>query len=346
MLQLTWSWQPALYLFLGGMGAGAFIMAAVLFLIDRTKHRLVVCVSMWAAFASLAVGLLLLLSELISPVRGMMMWQSFSNFSSWMTLGAWGAFGALAVFALSALLAMRPVGNWLAKRWKWFGATPKQAGDAAKSAKAAVPNGVKLRRVLAVVGIGLGAFVAVYTGMLLMTAGGVPLWDSPLLPCLFTVSAFDTGVALVELVALALSKKDALAPKARVLMERIVVVLVLVEIAVLAAFFAVMLGGDVQTAVGATAAASAALLLTGDLAACFWALVAACGLAIPLAMAVSGLVLHKRGKKKPGMKQHGGALMAAGAVGALIGGCALRFLILAAGMHADLVAETVMSLIG
>lgn len=258
-LQTIWSWQPALYLFLGGMGAGAFVMAAVLFLIDRTRHRLIVCVSMWAALASLAVGLLLLLSELVTPLRGLMMWQSFGHFTSWMTYGAWGAFAAMA---------------------------------------------------------------------------------------LFTVSAFDTGVALVELVALALSKKDALAPKARVLMERIVVVLVLVEIAVLAAFFAVMLGGDVQTAVGATAAASAALLLTGDLAACFWALVAACGLAMPLAMAVAGLVLHKRGKKKPGMKQHGGTLMAAGAVGALIGGCALRFLILAAGMHADLVAETVMSLIG
>ena len=309
-LQTIWSWQPALYLFLGGMGAGAFVMAAVLFLIDRTRHRLIVCVSMWAALASLAVGLLLLLSELVTPLRGLMMWQSFGHFTSWMTYGAWGAFAAMAVFAVSALLATRPVGVWLAKKWKWF-----------------EKRGVALRRVLAVIGIVLGAFVAVYTGML-------------------TVSAFDTGVALVELVALALSKKDALAPKARVLMERIVVVLVLVEIAVLAAFFAVMLGGDVQKAVGATAAASAALLLTGDLAACFWALVAACGLAMPLAIAVAGLVLHKRGKKKPGMKQHGGTLMAAGAVGALIGGCALRFLILAAGMHADLVAETVMSLIG
>lgn len=59
-LQTIWSWQPALYLFLGGMGAGAFVMAAVLFLIDRTRHRLIVCVSMWAALASLAVGLLLL----------------------------------------------------------------------------------------------------------------------------------------------------------------------------------------------------------------------------------------------------------------------------------------------
>lgn len=42
MLQTMWGWQPALYLFLGGMGAGAFIMAAVLFLIDRARHRLIV----------------------------------------------------------------------------------------------------------------------------------------------------------------------------------------------------------------------------------------------------------------------------------------------------------------
>ena len=186
-LQTIWSWQPALYLFLGGMGAGAFVMAAVLFLIDRTRHRLIVCVSMWAALASLAVGLLLLLSELVTPLRGLMMWQSFGHFTSWMTYGAWGAFAAMAVFAVSALLATRPVGVWLAKKWKWF-----------------EKRGVALRRVLAVIGIVLGAFVAVYTGMLLMAAGSVPLWSTPLLPALFTVSAFDTGVALVELVGIGL----------------------------------------------------------------------------------------------------------------------------------------------
>jgi formate-dependent nitrite reductase membrane component NrfD len=329
MLQLTWSWQPALYLFLGGMGAGAFVMAAVLFLIDRTRHRLIVCVSMWAALASLAVGLLLLLSELITPARGLLMWQSFGHFTSWMTYGAWGAFAAMAVFALSALLATRPVGVWLATKWKWF-----------------EKHGVALRRVLAVVGIVLGAFVAVYTGMLLMSAGGVPLWNTPLLPALFTVSAFDTGVALVEIVAVLLSKKDALAPKARVIMERAVVVLVLVECVVMAAFLASMLGADGQTAMGATAASSAALLVSGGLAACFWGMVVVCGLVLPLVMAAAGLVLHRRGGKKPCPKRLQGALMAIGAAGALIGGCELRFLILAAGIHADVVAETVRSLIG
>lgn len=329
MLQLTWSWQPALYLFLGGMGAGAFIMAAVLFLIDRTRHRLIVCVSMWAALVSLAVGLLLLLSELITPTRGLLMWQSFGHFTSWMTYGAWGAFAAMVVFAVSALLATRPVGVWLAKKWKWFG-----------------KKGVALRRVLAGIGIVLAAFVAVYTGMLLMTAESVPLWNTPLLPALFTVSAFDTGVALVELVAVVLSKRDALAPRARVLMERVVVALVLVEVVVIAAFLASMLGADAQTAVGATAVASATLLVSGGLAGCFWGMVVICGLVLPLAMAVVGLVLHRRGCKKPDAKHRQGAFMALGAVGALIGGCELRFLILAAGIHADVIAETVMSLIG
>lgn len=329
MLQTMWSWQPALYLFLGGMGAGAFVMAAALFLIDRTRHRLIVCVSMWAALASLAVGLLLLLSELITPARGLLMWQSFGHFTSWMTYGAWGAFAAMVVFAVSALLATRPVGVWLATKWKWF-----------------EKHGVALRRVLAVVGIVLGAFVAVYTGMLLMSAGGVPLWNTPLLPALFTVSAFDTGVALVEIVAVLLSKKDALAPKARVIMERAVVVLVLVECVVMAAFLASMLGADGQTAMGATAASSAALLVSGGLAACFWGMVVACGLVLPLVMAAAGLVLHRRGGKKPCSKRLQGALMAIGAAGALIGGCELRFLILAAGIHADVVAETVKSLIG
>lgn len=329
MLQTMWSWQPALYLFLGGMGAGAFVMAAVLFLIDRTRHRLIVCASMWAALASLAVGLLLLLSELITPARGLLMWQSFGHFTSWMTYGAWGAFAAMAVFAASALLATRPVGVWLAKKWAYFG-----------------KHGVALRRVLAVVGIVLGAFVAVYTGMLLMSAGGVPLWDSPLLPALFTVSAFDTGVALVEVLAVMLAKKDPLAPKARTLLERIVVVLVVAEMLVLAVFLAGMLGGDPQSVVGATGIASAELLVSGGLAACFWGMVVICGLVVPLVMAVAGLLVHRASKKQGARRPGGGALMACGAIGALVGGCELRFLILAAGVHADVVAETVRNLLG
>ncbi len=314
MLQLTWSWQPALYLFLGGMGAGAFIMTAVLYLRDQAKHHLVVCVSMWAAFVSLAVGLMLLLMELISPLRGMMMWSAFSNFSSWMTYGAWGAFCALAVWFVSGLLAIPALQPKL-ENTSW--AKP-------------------LRKALAWIGLALGAFVAVYTGMLLMTAGGVPLWDSALLPCLFTVSAFDTGVALVEIVAVVLSRKEQLDAKASSLMEKIVVVLVVLEVAVLAAFLWSMISADPASAYGATAIASGELLVSGHLSTVFWIMVVVLGLALPLIMAISSLVLHKRDTR---------ALMLTGAAGALIGGCELRFLVLAAGVHANVVLSTAAGLL-
>ena len=65
-------------------------------------------------------------------------------------------------------------------------------------------------------------------------------------------------------------------------------------------------------------------------------MVVAAGLALPLVMAVLSLVLNKR-ETRP--------LMALGAIGALIGGCELRFLILAAGVHADVLGSTVMGLI-
>lgn len=376
MMQTIWGWQPALYLFLGGMGGGCFLTAAILYLKDAAHNRRTVCASMWAATISLAVGLLLLLAELITPVRGLMMWQSFSHFTSWMTFGAWGAFAAIVVFGLSAIFATE---------------------------KVKVPASV--RRTLAIIGIVLGAFVAVYTGMLLMAPASVPFWNTPLLPLLFTVSAFDTGVALVEVMAMVAARKDPLAADAKRFLERCVVVLVLVEMVVLAAFMVAALAGSGSDAEGATAAASASMLVEGPLAGWFWVLLVAAGLALPLAVAIAGLAKSGRDEasestpltatnsaaatnpvaapapsdtaaddkastavapsaRLPSQDAAGTEAVAAapspavkstglsrwlplvGACGALAGGCALRFLVLAAGVHANLVADTITALIG
>lgn len=310
--RLVWFWAQALYLFLGGMGAGAFIMAAVLYLVDGTKHRFIVCISMWVALASLIAGLLLLLTDLINPARGAMMQLSFRNFTSWMAWGAWGMVFAVLFFGLSALLATRLVGNWLNKKWKCY--TPA--------------NAKLLRRVLACVGIAFGVFAALYTGMLLKGAKGVPLWGTYLLPCLFAISAIDTGVALVKVLAVAVAKFDPLAKKAALLMERIVIILAVLELVTLAVFL--------ETAFAGAAAPSAAMLVSGELAAPFWIMVVLVGLILPLFMALVGIF----GKVK------GGRLMMIGAVGALIGGCAMRFLILAAGVHVPLVSQALANLLG
>lgn len=322
-LQSVWGWQPALYLFLGGMGAGAFVIAAVLYFFDRKNNEKTICVATWAATISLIVGLLLLLSELTNPLRGMLLWQSFSNGSSWMTFGAWAVFAAVIVFGLMALLSTKKLVTAATKKWKKFSKARSQA-----------------RNVLAVLGIVLGVVVAVYTGVLLMSAPGVPLWNTLLLPCLFAVSALDTGVALVEIIAVAVERKRVglrKANKAHKLLKRFVVVLVIVELVVLFVFLNTMLqGGSGNAVVGATGAMSADLLLQGALAPFFWGLVVACGLVLPLAAAIVGLAT--RSKSSDG-------LVVVGASGALLGGCALRFLVLMAGLHADVVASAVATLI-
>ena len=319
-LQSVWGWQPALYLFLGGMGAGAFVVAALLYFLDRQSNRKTICIASWAATACLVAGLLLLLSELTNPLRGMLLWQSFSNGTSWMTFGAWVVFAAVIVFGLMAVLSTEQWVKPVSKKWKGY---PKARN--------------RMRSVLAVVGIALGLCVAMYTGILLMSGPGVPLWNTLLLPCLFTVSALDTGAALVEIVAVA-PKRAVLSNKTHRLLEASVVVLVVLEVAVLAAFLATMQGSDLTTATGATAAASVRLLAQGMLAPFFWLLVGACGLGIPLAMAIAGMVLRKRRKS-------GRTVMLVGAAGALVGGCALRFLVLMAGLHADVVAQAVSKMV-
>lgn len=323
-LQTVWGWQPALYLFLGGMGAGAFLAAGILYLADKDSNRKTVCFSMWAAFCCLALGLLLLLLELTNPLRGMLLWQSFSNGSSWMTFGAWAALCALAVFAASALLLTSKIDKAIRQKRPAF-AEKKH----------------RVVAVLAAIGIVLAVCVAVYTGMLLMSVPGVPLWNTLLLPCLFTVSAFDTGVALVEAISVAVEKKEPLTHGANRFLEGSVVVLVVLEGIILFFFAQTMLSGNVTDALSLgssaeTAAASMQMLVSGQLAPYFWVLLVACGLAVPLIAAVFALVSNKKRSR---------AIVAIGAAGAIVGGCALRFLVLMAGLHADQIADAVSTLL-
>lgn len=318
-LQVVWGWQPALYLFLGGMGAGAFIAAMFVYLREGEKCRGTAVVSVLASIVCLVVGLLLLLSELITPLRGMMMWQSFSNFTSWMTFGAWIVFAAVVVFMLVAICMGKRSGAIVSKVWKGFeGLAPK------------------LTRILGIVGMLLGLCVAAYTGILLMSAPGVPLWDTPLIPCLFTVSALDTGIALVEVVAFIFHKKEEMGEKTAKILEIAVVVLVVLELVVLALLLTSMMGAT-DNVIAAAAAQSASILVEGQLAPFFWGLVVAVGLALPLVAAVLAVVM----KSKKAC-----VISLVGAIGAMAGGCTLRFVIIMAGLHADPVMGAVAVLLG
>ena len=312
-LQTTWSWLPAIYLFLGGLGAGAFLTVSILRLAKPGRFKKTVTGGVWVAVAALAIGLLALVSEVEKPFQAMILFKSFVNGSSWMTIGAWLLLATFIVFVLSALLTTDKIADWL-------GRTIKPLGR--------VREGIN--KVLAVIGIPCSLAVAAYTGVLLMAAPAIPLWNSWLLPALFTVSALDTGVAAVALFALL--DKDQGIEGVRSKLELAVVCLVVLEAVVLTAFLVTMQGA------GAYEALSVGMLTDGVLSVPFWVLVVVVGLVSQLLAALAQVVASRRkdaGQLPP-------AIPAGGAACALVGGFTLRFVVLAAGVHAALVSPAVL----
>lgn len=161
-----WSQIIACYLFLGGLGGGAFASSAFIAwkhpeckLSRKAGHIIAPIVVM--------VGLVLLMFDakagFQNPLRFVLL---LTNFGSVMTWGVviLAAFVVVALVALVLDIVKRPVPMWL----ETLGAV-------------------------------LGVCVAIYTGCLLGVNKTFPLWNNALLPILFLVSAMSTGMAIVLL---------------------------------------------------------------------------------------------------------------------------------------------------
>ncbi len=161
-----WSGIIACYLFLGGLGGGAFATSAFL----AWKHPEATTmrkIGHLIAPIVVIVGLVLLMFDakagFYNPLRFALL---LTNFGSVMT---WGVV-ILAAFTVVALVAL--LLDFLKK---------------------SVPMWLE------VVGAVLGICVAIYTGCLLGVCKTFPLWNNALLPVLFLVSAMSTGMAVVLL---------------------------------------------------------------------------------------------------------------------------------------------------
>lgn len=168
MYEPIWSGIIACYLFLGGLGGGAFATSAFL----AWRHPEAVNMRKIGHFIApvvVIIGLFLLMFDatagLHNPLRFALL---LSNFGSVMTWGVviLAAFTVVALVALVLDILKRKVPMWLE-----------------------------------IVGAVLGICVAIYTGCLLGVCKTFPLWNNALLPILFLVSAMSAGAASVLLVA-------------------------------------------------------------------------------------------------------------------------------------------------
>jgi formate-dependent nitrite reductase membrane component NrfD len=305
----VWHYEVPAYLFLGGLVAGIMVLAGVWMLRDPEKARSrALSLLPWAAPVLLSLGMFFLWLDLENGWNVARFYMSFEVASPM----SWGSWILLAIYPASILLALRMLPHELracpmSKLAKRFGRTElgQRLEDSFNRLMAWVDGhtrGIALANV--VLGIGLG----IYTGILLGSLGARPLWNSAILGPLFLVSGLSTGAAFMMLYAL---KDDE-----RITLGRADMALIVVELLLIGLWLTGL-------ATGGTAAREAAgVILGGPYTAAFWTLVVALGLAIPL----MAEWIELRHEEVPGRLA---------AVLVLVGGFALRWILVYAGQHTD-----------
>lgn len=167
--QHAWGFKIAAYLFVSGMGAGAYAAGAVADLAGGS----------WlpAARAGLPLGPLL-----VGPATLFLIWD-LGRPSGFLRAGrrpavSWISRGVVILSAFLLVSALHAGQRLLA------------GGAAAAGASSA----------LAAAGAMLAVLTMMYTGLLLGAVRPIPFWSTPILPVLFTVSSLSTGVMAVDLV--------------------------------------------------------------------------------------------------------------------------------------------------
>ncbi|MFH0947036.1 MAG: DmsC/YnfH family molybdoenzyme membrane anchor subunit [Planctomycetota bacterium] len=166
--QTSWLGSVAAYLFLGGLGAGAYVVAATASLLGDDWAP-VTNAGLTISFPLVITGLIFLLAHLGSPKRAH---RSAARLGS-----SWISRGVVIISIFMALSVIHFLGQ----------VTP--LGFVADAAE-----GSALKVVLPIAGIIFGLLVTLYTGALLSASKGFPLWRTGVLPVLFMVSALFTGL--------------------------------------------------------------------------------------------------------------------------------------------------------
>ena len=204
-LQKDWGWLVAIYLFLGGVGAGAYTIAAINGFIGKSAE-LSTMLGLSIGFPALLIGSLFLLADLGTPKNAVL--AGMRPGSSWIARGFWiiSVFMVIA-FVHSSLQIFTDMGE------------------------TSGPGGVL--SVLAVVGIVFAVSTMAYTGILLGASKGIPFWRSGVVPLIFVVSALVTGHFTIMIGMVFLGDPAALPGELRIMAVEAVGLVVLEVLAIL-----------------------------------------------------------------------------------------------------------------
>lgn len=296
-----WGWEIPVYLFLGGIVAGMMVLLPALEL--STGKKPATRALQWAPFVALGLlsaGMGALFLDLANKLHVFRFYLTFEPTSPM----SWGSWVLIAVYPVVALIGL---GGLDAQGRAWLGTLPMLGGGlGGKLLAGAFAWADEHRRGLLLSGAALGVVLGTYTGLLLGTMVARIPWNSAVLGPLFLVSGVSTGAAFLLLLPL----EDA----ARHKLVRWDTLAIGVELFLLALLLLGFASGN------AAGGAAASAFMGGSYTHVFWALVVITGLLVPLAM---NLLEMGRGLPHTAM----------GPVLVLIGGLALRAVMVAAGQN-------------
>jgi len=295
-LQTTWGWLIAWYLFLAGVGAGAYIVSVLADFLGF-KSKLASKIGVALAAPLVLVGTILLFLDLGQPMGFVYI---FSNPTSMITIGS-------AILLVFIIIGAVHIGFWI-----WPFKTLEKATGA--------------RRMLGLLGLVFAFGTAIYTGVLLGVVQAIPFWNTAILPMLFLISAISTGFASVIL-GLAVYYGRRTGEEQKGVLESMKALAKADAVLVGAELLAVLFYLAIESSSGPTAYKSVQLLVSGALAPVFLGGLVVLGLIVPLAIESFGA--FNEGKLAPARLM---VMSMLSAVLLLAGGLVLRQSVLAAGV--------------
>jgi len=291
-----WTWEVAMYLFLGGLTAGVMVFAALMTVMNKDDE---------APFASKRLALLapIVLSAGMTTLfldleHKLFVYRFYTSFqiTSPMSWGAWILIVIYPISIMQILSTLRSGYGFLAGFI-----------DRIAIGRAVLDFCERYRYQIAMAAIPFAIALGIYTGILLSAFGARPFWNSGVLGPLFLVSGMSTAAALVALIARQRSEKE--------LFTRIDVGLLVAEIALIAMFLINLSTGSGQQIEALQS------VMGGSYTIVFWVLFIGIGLLVPLLIEI----LEISGVNK--------SLAVLAPVLVLIGGYALRQIMLDAGQE-------------
>ncbi|MBW2528564.1 MAG: polysulfide reductase NrfD [Deltaproteobacteria bacterium] len=164
-IQKEWGWWIAVYLFLGGVGSGAYAIGAINSFLG-VPFQLPTAIALWIACPALVVGSLALLADLGQPGKATKAGVKVGT--SWIARGFW----IISIFIVISFLHLVLL---------FFTDFRHQ------------PSGGTILSALAIAGTVAAFGTMAYTGILLGASKGIPFWRTAAVPVVFVISALVTG---------------------------------------------------------------------------------------------------------------------------------------------------------